>query len=576
MDSSFSSQIMQESTFGYTYSKIILDERGIPADYIFLDVNPAYERMMCLKHDQIVNKRATEVINDIKEDSFDWIGCFGKVALGGDRTEFEAYSKALNSWFHMSVLSPAPLHFVILSFDITAQKQIELKLEASERTNRLYINNAPDGIFISDNSLRYLDVNPAGCAMLGYTREEILKLSIKDVVPEEANPDWREGISILLSTGRMPQKSGYLRKKDGTMCMVMIDAVLLEDGTNMAFCKDLTEQESLTREKDLYYTAFQSIAQPVVITDAEGNLLSINKALSDLYGYSMDEAVHQNLNDLNPGQTVYENLGVSSEEYKALFTGMWSAIRNPEVRKWEGVVISRRKNGSLVWVNLVVSGIFDENMKLSRVIGFPIDITVSRELENSTRIQLYQTIADLAELRDDDTGNHMKRVGIFAKLLARDCGMSRKYCADIEVFAPMHDIGKVGILDSILRAPRKLTSEEFEVMKTHTILGHDIMKEKKEFAMAADITLYHHEQYNGTGYPSMLSGDAIPLSAQITAVADVYDALRSKRPYKSAWTHEDAVSFILGNSGKQFDPKLIAVFSALAPQFDLVYKELCD
>lgn len=576
MDSLLSSKIMQNSTFGYTYSKIILDDRGIPVDYIFLDVNPAYERMICVCRDQIVNKKATEVIENLKEDSYDWVGCFGKVALGGERTEFEAYSKALNRWFHMSVISPAPLYFVILSFDITAQKTTELKLHSSERKNRLYIDSAPDGIFISDENLKYLDVNPAACAMLGYTREEMLKLRIQDVIPEESLAVWKNGIARLATTGRMGQKTGYLLRKDGTLCMVLIDAVRLEDGTSMAFCKDLTEQESLTREKDMYYTAFQSIAQPVVITDADGNILSINKALSDMYGYSMEESVHQNLRDLNPGRNVYENLGISSGEYEALFTGMWSSLRNPEVRKWEGVLIIRKKNGSLVWVNLVVSGVFDENRRLSRVIGFPIDITVSRELENSARIQLYQTIADLAELRDDDTGNHMKRVGIFAKLLARDCGMSGKYCADIEVFAPMHDIGKVGILDSILRAPRKLTSEEFEIMKTHTILGYDIMKEKKEFAMAADITLYHHEQYDGSGYPAGLSGDAIPLSAQITAIADVYDALRSKRPYKQAWTHEDAVAFILGNSGKQFDPKLIAVFSALVPQFDLVYKESVD
>ena len=383
MDSWLSSQIMQESTFGYTYNKIILDEQGTPIDYIFLDVNPAYERMISVGRDQMVNKKATEVITNIKEDSFDWIGCFGEVALGGGRVEFEAYSKVVGSWFHMSVISPEPLYFVILSFDITAQKTTELKLHSSERKNRLYIDSAPDGIFITDENLNYIDVNPAGCAMLGYTREEMLKLSVKDVVPGEINLDWNQEIDILSSMGRMPQRSGFLRKKDGSQCMVLIDVVLLEDGTNMAFCKDLTEREALTQEKDMYYTAFQSIAQPVFITDADGDILSINQALSELYGYSMDEAVHQNLDDLNPGQIVYENLGVSRDEYKALFTGMWSALRNPAVRKWEGIVISRRKNGSLVWVNLVVSGVYDENKQLSRVIGFPIDV----RFRGSSRIQ---------------------------------------------------------------------------------------------------------------------------------------------------------------------------------------------
>jgi HD-GYP domain-containing protein (c-di-GMP phosphodiesterase class II) len=244
------------------------------------------------------------------------------------------------------------------------------------------------------------------------------------------------------------------------------------------------------------------------------------------------------------------------------------------VRSWRGELINRKKNGNLVWVNLLVNGVYDERGRLTSIVGLPIDMTVSHEVAMRSRVQLYQTIADLAELRDDDTGNHMKRVGLFAKMLAREYGMNQKYCEDIEVFAPMHDIGKVGILDSILRAPRKLSPEEFEIMKTHTLLGYNIIKGKEEFEMAAAITLHHHERFDGTGYPHGLEGKNIPLSAQITAIADVYDALRSKRPYKEPWTHADAVAQIVKGSGSHFDPDLIRLFSRLNERFEAVFNEL--
>lgn len=219
---------------------------------------------------------------------------------------------------------------------------------------------------------------------------------------------------------------------------------------------------------------------------------------------------------------------------------------------------------------------YDDNGTLQSIIGFPVDMTVSHELAQKNRIQLYQTIADLAELRDDDTGNHMKRVGLFAKLIARELGKNEKYCDDIEVFAPMHDIGKVGILDSILMAPRKLTPEEFAIMKSHTVLGHNIVKGKDEFEMAAAITLCHHEKFDGSGYPNGIAGKHIPLSAHITALCDVYDALRSKRPYKEPWTHEDTVKHIVGSAGTHFDPDLISVFISLKDRFQSVFQELMD
>jgi HD-GYP domain-containing protein (c-di-GMP phosphodiesterase class II) len=170
----------------------------------------------------------------------------------------------------------------------------------------------------------------------------------------------------------------------------------------------------------------------------------------------------------------------------------------------------------------------------------------------------------------------MRRVGIYARLLAKTLGMPDKFCEEMELFAPMHDIGKVGISDTILLVNRPLTQEEYEEIKKHTLLGYTIVRDKEELKTAAEIILYHHERWDGKGYPYGLKGEAIPLSARITAIADVYDALRSKRPYKEEWTHEKSVQEIVKNSGLAFDPRVVQVFLQLAKQFDEVYTRLKD
>lgn len=568
-------QIIQDSTFGYTYNKILFDERGMPIDYVFLEVNPAYERMIGMEVGSVAGKRVTEVLPAIRTESFDWIECFARVAMTGERMEFEEYTHSLDRWFHLSLSSPSRGYFVGLSFDITERKKYEERLRKSEERNRLYVENAPDGIFITDKDLRYIDVNEAGCRMLGYTKEELLALEVKHVavVQEEGYLDRYMG--ELFENGYI-RRSGNLRKKDGSLIHVILDSIVMEGNKTLSFCKDTTEQARLEAEKNQYYSAFQTTPQPILITDPSGIIVSVNASFLDLYGFERDELIGKNPHVLNPGREVYENLGVSVFEYDSTFGELWAAVKDPRVRSWRGELINRKKNGALVWVSLLVNGVYDERGRLTSIVGLPIDMTVSHEVAMRSRVQLYQTIADLAELRDDDTGNHMKRVGLFAKMLAREYGMNQKYCEDIEVFAPMHDIGKVGILDSILRAPRKLTPEEFEIMKTHTLLGYNIIKGKEEFEMAAAITLHHHERFDGTGYPHGLEGKNIPLSAQITAIADVYDALRSKRPYKEPWTHADTVAQIVKGSGSHFDPDLIRLFSRLNERFEAVFNELKD
>jgi len=180
--------------------------------------------------------------------------------------------------------------------------------------------------------------------------------------------------------------------------------------------------------------------------------------------------------------------------------------------------------------------------------------------EREVRLKCYGALADLAETREDLTGTHMKRIGLFSKLVAKELGESSDFCDDIEVFAPLHDIGKVGIPDTILLKPRGLTPLEREIMKGHTSMGGSILSEVPTMETGALIARSHHERWDGEGYPDGISKENIPLQARIVSMVDVYDALRSKRPYKEPWTHEQAYDLIVKERGKQFDPSLVDLF----------------
>jgi putative two-component system response regulator len=202
------------------------------------------------------------------------------------------------------------------------------------------------------------------------------------------------------------------------------------------------------------------------------------------------------------------------------------------------------------------------------------------------------TMASLAETRDNETGNHIRRTQHYVKALAvklRDHPRFAGYFTDhmIDLLfksAPLHDIGKVGIPDRILLKPGKLTPEEFEVMKTHTTLGRDAIEQAErqlgtpvEFLkLAKEIALSHQEKWDGSGYPEGLAGDAIPVSARLMAVADVYDALISRRVYKPAFPHERAVELIAEGRARHFDPDVTDAFLEIREEFHTIAKRFAD
>jgi cyclic di-GMP phosphodiesterase len=209
--------------------------------------------------------------------------------------------------------------------------------------------------------------------------------------------------------------------------------------------------------------------------------------------------------------------------------------------------------------------------------------TGARLISLETRELALFALAKLAESRDNETGAHLERVREYSRLLARELqvrgrpGVTDEFVRNIYLTSPLHDIGKVGVPDSILLKPARLSDREFQIMKSHTTTGAETLdavlrlSPGAEFLqMARDIALTHHEQWAGAGYPHGLSGEQIPLAGRIVALADVYDALTSRRVYKDAFPHELARGIILEGSGKHFDPAMVEAFLKLEIQFEAV------
>lgn len=202
---------------------------------------------------------------------------------------------------------------------------------------------------------------------------------------------------------------------------------------------------------------------------------------------------------------------------------------------------------------------------------YPVVLTLNRELiKLSTdlltgNLELMNVLGCAIAERDSDTNSHNYRVTFYALRLGETIGLPRENILNLITGAFLHDVGKIGIRDPILLKPGKLTLQEFEIMKTHVTLGVDILNKSSWLSGACDVVEFHHEKYDGSGYPKGLKGKEIPLNARIFAIADVFDALTSKRPYKEPWTVHDAIAALERDGGSHFDPQLLSVFVSIAP-----------
>lgn len=290
------------------------------------------------------------------------------------------------------------------------------------------------------------------------------------------------------------------------------------------------------------------------------------------------------------GRQIFIDDAYNNEQYKeALRTGALMTDRQTGYRTKAIMVIPFRNNEGVVTgcyqaVNkMTQAGVFTaRDMELLTLAasysGKSLESALLTQEIEETQKEIIMAMGEIGESRSKETGNHVKRVAEYSYLLARGLGMSEEEAEILRLASPMHDIGKVAIPDEVLNKPGKLTEEQYRLMKSHTVIGYNLLnKSNRRILKAAAIIAHeHHEKWNGEGYPRGLRGEQIHIYGRITAIADVFDALGSDRVYKKAWDLDRILNLFREESGRHFDPRLVERFFAILPDLLQVRDKYSD
>ncbi len=500
------------------------------------------------------------------------------IILATGLKNLDILAEAINLKVHSFLQKPIRLEELYEIIDeITKISSLEKKLVSQHELLEQYKQAVDRSSIVSKTDPKGIItyVNDEFCKISGYEIDELIGKPHNIVRHPDNDKTMYEFMWYMIKQMKQPW-SGEIknRKKDGSSYWVKatISPILDSEGNIVEYIgirTDITQQETIKHYFEEQYeisnkqfaSAFKlskeyerAIVESNVIsrTDPKGKITFVNDKMIELSGYSKDELIG------SP-----HNIVRHPDNPKAIFKELWNTIKSGKV--WKGTLKNKNKNGSSYWVNTTIVPILGEDNKVMEYMSIRHNVTelflLHKEIEDTQREIIYK-MGEIGETRSKETGNHVKRVAEYSKLFANLYGLSIEDSDILFAASPMHDIGKVGIPDSILNKPGRLSEEEFNIMKTHSIIGRRILKgSKRPVLQAASIVAYeHHEKWDGSGYPRGVSGEDIHIFGRITAIADVFDALGSDRCYKKAWELDNILELFKKERGKHFDPNLTDIF----------------
>jgi PAS domain S-box-containing protein/putative nucleotidyltransferase with HDIG domain len=591
---------------GFAYCKMVYEE-GRPNDFIYLDVNKAFEQQTGLK--DVIGKHVSEVIPGIRQSDPELFERYARVAAGGEPEQFDIYVQSLEMWFSISLYSPQAEHFVAIFDVITERKKAEEALQNEVIRRRTLMESSRDGIVVINKDFKIVEANVCFANMIGYTSQEILDLYVWDF---EAAMDEKEirksfadigNINVTIETSH--------RRKDGTMydAEVSISGLVI-NGEPMTFTiiRDITKRKQTDESLHRANRALKTLSAGNMLLVRAKNESELLQNITDLIvkqaGYSLAVVVYAKDN-VQKNIVPMAAAGMKEENYTWANNITWddapngqlpvsSAIRSGKTqvcrniacaigfKQWKDTALSEgyianialplssqeKTFGALCIYSTEESAFDDEEIRLLEELANDLAygiINLRIRVEHEQDVMLLQqsleqsikTIAATVEARDPYTAGHQNRVSELAVAIGQEMNLSEKQIHGIRLAAIIHDLGKIHIPAEILSKPGKLSAIEFMLIKTHPQEGYNILKEVKFPWPIADIILQHHEKIDGSGYPQGLKGDEILLEAKIICVADVVEAMSSHRPYRASLGMEPSLEEIKRGRGSLYDPAVV-------------------
>ena len=700
----------------FSHHKVIFDENKNPINYIFLDINKKFEEITGLKEEEVINKKATEVLDNITNESFNWIEFYGNLSLNGGSETFEEYSNELKRWYKVQAYSQQEGYFTTLFNDITKKIKKEKKLkEMSKRVNDIF-NNINDVVWsMSWPDLEINFISKAVEDLVGYTIDDFQQdpLLIQKITHPEDRHINIEAVKRLKETGFIEREFRIICK-DGSLKWVQDRGEMVYDEENRPIkvegvMRDITKRKKaenkMESNKEKYKTIFNSSPLGIILENKKGEIIEANKMMTKMSGYSKEElegsSVFEKFVLPEKKEEARENIKEIIEKDKEIEYETKTKVKNGEIRSYylnetsiylpngeKGLIsmqldITERKQKEkqikyLLYrdqlTDLYNRRFFEEKMEsLNQKSKLPISIimadvnglkiindtyghstgdellvktaellkesirpedilarwagdefvillpqtkrekaeqimtkikSTNKELskENipisigmgvATKNNMTNNITKVLEKADDkmyqnklsesrsannkivqnllntlgtkssETKEHAIRMTNLAHQLGKELELSNSEMNKLSLLATLHDIGKTTISEDILIKPGKLNEKEWNIMKEHPERGYKIASASEEFVLVAEEILFHHEHWDGSGYPKGLKGNEIPYLSRIISIIDAYDVMTHKRPYSEAISNEKALAEIKDCVGTQFDPKLSRKFIKL-------------
>lgn len=618
--------LFETMSSGFSLQEMVLDSSGSLTDVRFLEANPAFEQMIGVQVSELIGKTLREIMPEGAEEL---IATLGDLARIGEPTRFQHYIAELNKYLEVTAFTPRPGQFAAVVADVTDQVLSKKAIEESETRFRQLAEGVSEVFWLrSRQDARTLYISPSYERVWGRPVEEVYSLYPNDYL-RHVHPLDHERVqaahTALFEDGTPFNLEYRITRPDGEVRWVWARSYPVRDESGeiirySGIAEDITARKASEQalldsyrriEQNLMrLTVLRKIDQAItthtdMVTMASvvlnhitelpevdaallfdghhlpepvngGNLRLVGVAgvpLETLDGPALawlrqqaDQAVREklpifdaNLDGQCPGTIqLKDELGFSVCAFlpvasKGMMMGVLAllgcmpCVTDPDQQQF---FQSLALQTAIAMDNVAMfRGIIESHEKLSQAYEATI-----------------RGWAGALELRDKETRGHSDRVMRLATRLARRLGMSDEDMVHFQRGVLLHDIGKMAIPDSVLLKPGKLTEEEWILMRQHPRYAYEMLKEIEYLRPALDVPYCHHEKWDGTGYPRGLKGEQIPYMARIFSVVDAWDALTSERPYRPAWTYDDARDYLIKQSGKQFDPQVLQVFLALIAQ----------